>query len=119
MGIHPMGRKDSLNCLEKRDLLNQPAVSLKEVLHWGQHYEEREFVHDAVDFYVKANAKEPLARLLDVAQAEGDVFLFRRLCRALEREPTQEEWLSLAKRAEELGKDSFAKEAYREGGIEE
>lgn len=114
-----MGKKDSLGCLEKRDLLNQPAASLETLSYWGRKLEESGSVFDAVDLYEKANEREALDRLLKDALNEGDTFLFRRICRSLKHEPGREEWLVLAKRAEDLGKYAFAAQAYRQGGDEE
>ena len=74
-----MGKKRELSCLIKRDLLNQPVASVENLLSWGQQYEEYGLLHDAVEFYEKAQAKEALFRLLEVAQEEGDTFLFLRL----------------------------------------
>lgn len=114
-----MGKKRELSCLIKRDLLNQPVASVENLLSWGQQYEEYGLLHDAVEFYEKAQAKEALFRLLEVAQEEGDTFLFKRVNRILKREPPREEWLSLAKQAEQAGKEAFAAEAHLQLGIEE
>jgi hypothetical protein len=112
-----VAKKYDLGCLEKRDLLNETAVSVETLRSWGEHYEEVGSLYDALDFYERVGAKEALSRLLERAEAAGNVFLFRRLCRLLERTPEPEAWLALARRAEELGKLSFAAEAYRLGGV--
>jgi hypothetical protein len=112
-----MAKKYDLSCLEKRDLLNETAVSLETLLSWGEHYEEVGSLYDAVDFYEKAGAREALARLLKKAQDVGNVFLFHRISRIIGHEPDRDEWLALANRAEELGKPAFAAEAYRLGGV--
>jgi len=114
-----MARKDSLSCLDKRDLLNQPAASLETLSYWGRKFEEAGSVFDAVDFYAKANEREALDRLLKSALDEGDAFLFKQICRALKYETGPKEWLALAKRAEELGKYAFAAQAFRQAGEEE
>ena len=114
-----MARKDSLSCLDKRDLLNQPAASIETLSYWGQKFEEAGSVFDAVDFYVKANQREALDRLLKSALEEGDAFLYKQIGRALKFEPSPQEWLVLAKRAEELGKFAFAAQACRQAGEEE
>jgi len=106
-----------LSCLEKRDLLNQPAVSVDKLLHWGRVFEEAEMVSDALDFFEKADSREDLLRLFARAREEGDLFLFRRLAKILGHEPTSDEWLSLARRAEDAGKTVFASEALRSGGL--
>jgi hypothetical protein len=108
-----------LSCLEKMDLLNLPAASVDTLMEWGDRYLEAGFVHDAVDFYEKAGAKEAVTRLLETAEDDGDVFLLRRLCSLLEREPTSEEWLTAAEQAERLGKDHFAWKAYQSAGAQD
>ena len=75
-------------------------------------------VSDAVDFYEKAKDREALARLLDVVREEGDVFLLGRISRILSLELGENDWLSVAERAEKLGKTAFAAEAYRRAGRE-
>ncbi len=114
-----MGKNDSLGCLEKRDLLNQPAASVGTLLRWAASFEEKGLIHDAVDFYVKAGASEELRRLFAVAREEGDFFLFTRLCRGIEYEPAPAEWVEIARRAEELGKLAFAANAFRQGGADD
>jgi tetratricopeptide (TPR) repeat protein len=114
-----MAKNGKLSCLEKRDLLNQAAVSIETLVRWGEQYEAMGLVHDAVDFFEKAHAREALERLLPIAREEGDLFLFKRLCRFLSREITRDEWLQLAAKAEEQGKIRFAAEAYRSAGDED
>jgi hypothetical protein len=114
-----MTPKEHLSCLVKRDMLNQSAVSVENLLSWGNHYEQSGLLHDAVNFYEKAQATDALAGLLKMVQEEGDVFLFQRINRILMREPDEKEWIALAKRAKELGKDAFAAEALRQAGMEE
>jgi hypothetical protein len=112
-----MAKKYDLSCLDKRDVLNEAAVSLETLLSWGQHYEEVGSLYEAVDFYEKGGFRDALTRLLPKAQDAGNCFLFRRICRILGHEPAREEWLALANRAEELGKLTFANEASRLGGV--
>jgi tetratricopeptide (TPR) repeat protein len=111
--------KGMLGCLEKRDLLNRAAVSVDTLLQWGEQYEQAGLIFDALDFYEKAKAQEQLHRLLEIAGREGNAFLLARASRALGREPSREEWISLAKSAEAAGKYAFAAEAYRKAEDEE
>lgn len=111
-----MAKKYDLSCLEKREILNEAASSAEVLLSWGEHYEEVGSLHDAVDFYEKADARDHLFRVLRRAQDTGNFFLFRRICRILGHDPNSDEWLQLASRARELGKAAFAEEANRLGG---
>ncbi len=107
-----------LSCLDKRELLNQSAVSVNKLLEWGPRFEEEGLLNDAVDFYERANATEHLERLLEIAKEEGDAFLYGRILKALDREAPPGEWIALGERARELGKDTYAREAFLKGGIE-
>jgi len=109
--------KNLLSCLEKRDLLNRPAVSVDELLEWGRYYEEAGLVYDAVDFYEKAGASERLEKWATVAVQDGDAFLLRRIAGAADLKPDPADWASLAKRAEVLGKTVYAEVARREAGL--
>ena len=111
-----MGNNSLLSCLEKRDLLNQPAVSVDTLMQWGDRFLEAGFVYDAVNFYEKAGAREALTRLLEMARNDGDAFLLRHLCALLGREPNAEEWVAVAEQAERLGKDYFAWKGYLGAG---
>ena len=114
-----MLKGSGMSCLEKRDLLNQHAVSVESLLRWGGSHENDELFHDAIDFYEKAGAREPLKRLMEQGLEEGDVFLFKRACRALQIEPDADQWRAVGERARSLGKLLFAAEAFRHGGVEE
>jgi hypothetical protein len=111
-------RTNLLSCLEKRDLLNQSAVSIGKLQEWGSIYEEAGLINDAIDFYERANETDRLEKLLGVAMEEGDAFIFGRILKALNREATPGEWISLGEKAAERGKHAFAKEAYKRGGVE-
>lgn len=114
-----MGPDNLLSCLEKRDLLNQPAASVDALVGWGDRSLRAGLIHDALDFYEKAGAPEALSRLLEIAESEGDAFLLRRVCSILGREPTTEQWLAVAEQAERLGKERFACKGYEAGGAQE
>lgn len=114
-----MARKGKMSCLAKRELLNRATVAVDTLEAVGRRYEEAGLVHDAIDLYAKAGAAEALQRLLEVAVEEGDWFMFKGLCRALQREPSRDQWLTLAAKAEALGKQVFAVQAYQEAGEED
>jgi hypothetical protein len=114
-----MAKEYLLECLEKRDLLNDAGVSEAILLDWGQRFEQAGLLNDAVEFYDKADAKDDLRRILQIALDEGDLFLYSKLCRLLGYEASRDQWLALADKAEEAGKLSFAAEARRKGGVVE
>lgn len=114
-----MADNNQLNCLGKRDLLNEQPGSTEVLLAWAQRFVERQLLPDAVDFYAKAGAQEHLRELMQVTVEEGDAFLFKRINRCLGREAEQREWLLLAEHARRLGKAAFAAEALRQAGVEE
>jgi hypothetical protein len=114
-----MAKKYDLSSLQKRDLLNETAVSLDTLLSWGEHFEEVGSLYDAVDFYEKGGAVDALARMRLKANEDGNVFLFRRICRITGYEPGRDEWISIADYAKKLGKLTFAAEAYRCAGVED
>ena len=113
-----MGKHNLLGCLEKRDMLNRPSVPVDELVEWGEIFEEQELINDAIDFYMKAGSSEALEKLFPLAYQEGDIFVYARLAKALGRQVAAEEWISLGKRAAELGKDAYAREAFKKGGVE-
>lgn len=114
-----MSKGSILGCLEKREILNQSAVSVETLLRWAERFEEYEMFHDAMDFYEKAGAREPVKRLMAMAEKEGDLFLFRRASKALKLDPSTTQWLQLAQAAKSRGKMLFAGEAYRQAGVDE
>ena len=106
-----MADKKLMGCMEKRDLLNQSAVSVESMRTWGDRYEDAGLLSDAVDFYEKAKATSALERLRENVLREGDFFLFGRMSRILGLDPTPREWMEVARQAEEAGKHAFAAQA--------
>ncbi|MEJ5364515.1 MAG: hypothetical protein WHS86_05400 [Desulfosoma sp.] len=109
-----MGNDGFLSCLEKRELLNRTAVSVDELRARAKALEEAGLIHDAVDFYEKAQAWSEIERLIPLAVEEGDAFLFARLFRVLKKDPSPEQWRALAARAEALGKRLYAQRALQQ-----
>jgi len=113
-----LAKPSLLGCFEKRDMLNRSAVSVDQLLKWGRLYEDAGLINDAIDFYEKAKSSEPLENLLPLAFQEGDAFIYARVMKALGREVPADEWIRLGKRAAELGKDAYARSAFKRGGLE-
>lgn len=106
-----MGKGGFLSCLEKREILNRSPVSVDELTAQGRAFEEAGLIHDAVDFYEKAQAWAEIERLVSLAVEEGDAFLFVRLYRLLKKDPPAHQWKALEERAESLGKTLYAQRA--------
>lgn len=113
-GDEPMGNDVFLSCLEKRELLNRTAASVDELCARARSLEEAGLIHDAVDFYEKAQTWSEIERLIPLAVEEGDAFLFTRLYRLLKKDPPPEQWRALAARAEALGKTRYAQRALQQ-----
>ncbi len=113
-----MRGKNSLSCMEKRNLLNQPAVSTEVLRSWGDRFFQMAHWNDAIDFYEKVNERQALEKILEVAKEEGDLFLFNRVCRALNMEPEKKDLQELAQQAEALGKERFASDALKQAGVD-
>jgi hypothetical protein len=99
-------------------MLNRSAVSIDRLTEWGRVYEKEGQINDAIDFYAKASATDALEKLLPLVREDGDVFAYGRIVKAIGRAVSAEEWVSLGRRAAELGKDAFAREAFKRGGME-
>lgn len=85
-----------------------PAASL---VNYGDLYMEEGVLSDALDFYAKAGHHAGLLKLKDLALESGDAFLFQSAAKALGIELQAADWEGLARRAAELKKYSFAKQA--------
>jgi tetratricopeptide (TPR) repeat protein len=112
-------RKKLLSCLRKRDLLNSDRTDPAQLTQLGTRYLEEGRISDVVDLFEKADDREGLASLLTRCLAEGDFFLYRRVCRVLGITPAAEDWTKLGDAALALGKLHFARSAYQEAGVPE
>jgi len=108
-----MNKKLFSSCLKKRDYLNKKVFDQQECIKYGEWFESQEFLNDAIDFYVKVNAKEHLKRLLPKVIDEGDVFLFKKIFQALKEQPKEEMWKEIGENALKLGKWAFALKAFQ------
>ena len=99
----PLGRRH----LIERELAPAQAIKYAEAyLEEGRHLE-------AVDFFAKAEATEPLAKLRRDAVSAGDVFLLKIVATATGDFPGSEEWHEVARAAAAVGKERYAEEARR------
>jgi hypothetical protein len=99
------------NCLKKRQLLNDEALSPGLCRDYGNKFQELEWREDALEFFKKGEVAEELEKLKDYCLETGDAFLLARLGH---HEP--EVWRRLAERALALGKLYFARRAFEMAG---
>lgn len=100
-----------LRPMEKRDLINAEEVDPEVLRAYGALYFEAGRFSDALDFYLRAEDKEGLARLKARALEVGDSFLLHRLEGSGLVEVRPEDWQALADSAERLGKATVAEAA--------
>ncbi|HEC32463.1 MAG TPA: hypothetical protein ENI41_08225, partial [Deltaproteobacteria bacterium] len=53
-------RKDLINCLKKRDILNNNGIEDRVLIEYGSGFFEMELYNDAIDFFEKANYEDGL-----------------------------------------------------------
>ncbi len=111
--------KKLINCLKKRDILNTNSVDSDVLVRHGNVLFEMELYNDAIDFFEKAGYEEGLKKIKELAIEAGDLFLYRRCCRALNTCEEKGEMKKLAENAKEAGKLMFASQAYSALGEKE
>ena len=114
-----MAKNKLFTCLKKRNYLNTHVFERKECIKYGELYQKQGFLSDAIDFFVKAEAKEKLEELLPQVITEGDVFLFTKIYQALKKKPSTSDWERIGEVAFKLGKWQFALKAFRSAENEE
>jgi len=82
-------RKDLINCLKKRDILNNNGIEDRVLIEYGSGFFEMELYNDAIDFFEKANYEDGLKSIKDLAIDAGDLFLYKRCCKALKTEDSE------------------------------
>jgi hypothetical protein len=101
------------NPLERRHLLER-ELDAAQALRIAEAYLEEGRCPEAVAFLAKAGEGDRLRALQVEAEAEGDAFLVKMICAALEEEPSAESWRRVAEAAEASGKLRYASTARRQ-----
>jgi hypothetical protein len=107
----PKGMPD---CLKKRRLLNDKALSQHTCRELGEKFEAQGFLEDALEFYRRGNYEAGLERLKAEALETGDAYLMARL-----GPHPPEVWRQVADRALKLEKIRFARRALEQAGDRE
>jgi len=108
-----------LNCIQKRSLLYGPKTSADELIRLGGEALAEGALADALAYFLRADHREGLEKIRDLALDEGDAFLLAQIVRNGARVPvTPEHWRKAAETAERAGKLRFAVQAWRAAGDE-
>lgn len=97
----------------KQNLLHGKDVKAEERKRWGQEFLKAGWLYDAIEFLTAANDAEGLSQVRFQVVDEGNVFLFRKIMKALGATASEIEWKQIGDRAFALGKLQYAREAYR------
>jgi hypothetical protein len=101
--------------LKKRKMLwetKDPSTLAK----YGDLYLGDGCIDDAVDFYERAKNSEGFKKVLQIAKSEGNLYLYRKMCRLLKIQPDKSALEEVGNKAIELGKFSMALEAFKSAG---
>lgn len=101
---------------EKQSLLHGKEINPERLVEVGKRQLAAGWYSDAIDFFARAEYREGLQQVSQVAVSEGDAFLLRKLERTGAIEAGAEQWQELADNARRLGKLQFAREGYRLAG---
>jgi len=109
--VLPQGMPD---CLKKRRLLNDKALSPQLCREYGEKFLALGFWEDALEFFLRGNYEPGLAQLKAQALKDGDAHLLARL-----GPQPPEVWRQVADQALKLGKINFARRALEQAGDRE
>lgn len=73
---------------------------------------------EAIDFFAKAEDRDALMKIQEVAVERGDVFLMKAASEGLGEEASTARWEELARRAGELGRNRDAESALRLANVD-
>ncbi len=100
----------------KQKILYIDKTSAASLTHYGDLYFEAGAYSDALDFYAKAGHQAGMQKIKDFALENGDAFIFQQAARALGLQLQNSDWETIARKASELKKYSFAKYALEKTG---
>ncbi len=106
-----MSKRKLPNYRSKQKILYIDATSPSLLIGYGDQYLEQQAFADALDFYAKAEHTAGIEKISSLALEKGDVFLYSRALRALDREADPKQWRQIIQRAVDLGKFAFARQA--------
>jgi hypothetical protein len=103
----------------KQRILYMDNTNAETLKNYGDLFLEAGNISDALDFYIKAKYSEGMEKIKETAFAAGDVMIFQRATKALNKEPSQADWEKIGQKAVSLKKYFFAKQALEKAGKQE
>ena len=95
----------------KQKILYIDKTSPAALISYGDLYLEAGALSDALDFYAKASHQAGMQKIKDLAFTTGDTFFFQRAAKTLGYELRNADWEDIARKAIELNKFLFARQA--------
>ncbi len=98
--------------IKKRKLLygtNDKAAFIKS----GEEYLENKQIDDALDFFERAKYEEGFQKIIEIAIAEGNLYLYQKICKIRRKDADKDTIIEIGKKAMELEKYSFAYDAFK------
>ncbi len=114
-----MSRVKPVDVISKREVLWGDETPREALIAYGDHFVESEFVHDALSFYMRADHEPGIRKIMDIAVAEGEVFILQRIERSHRIEIPVDTWRRAAESAERTGKLRYALVGFERAGDEE
>ena len=102
---------------KKRKLLYETKDKNQLVKH-GDMFFEADHIDDALDFYEMAGNEEGFRKIEAVARKEGNLYLYRKVCKLMKDQPSKDITNEIGMKAIELGKLSMALDAFSDTGNE-
>lgn len=103
----------------KQKILYIDNTSAEVIKNYGDLFLESGAIPDALEFYHKAKYFEGIEKIKDMAFDSGDVMTFQQAMKALNKEPSQDDWEKIGQKAISLKKYFFAKYALEKTGKQE
>lgn len=73
-------------------------------------------IDDALDFYEQAKSEEGFEKVLKIGMEEGNLYLYRKICKIRRKDPEKAHLNSIGEKALELKKYTMALEAFKLSG---
>ena len=110
-----MSDKELPGFLKKRKLLY--STKDKDALNkYGDMFFQAGKIDDALDFYERGRSSEGFSKVQEVALHEGNLYLFRKVCKITKSELQKASLNQIGEKALELGKLAMALDAFKEAG---